>query len=344
MPDAFAIALPLVLAAVLVASASAKLRIPDDIDGWADLGVPTVLRREWLRRLHPWGELLLGAAIAVFGGWLGLIAALVAVALMVGYTVLVARVAARPVDTSCACFGARRRVTRITVLRNVWLTVVAVATAAVIWTTPLIGGALAVGIPQFPWLVSLAVAAVTTALVLWPEPAGGTVATAPPLAARASAGAGAAGSDGELDYVRTRTPAVPVSLADGTVVSLRKLAERKPILLLAVSSMCGPCETTVGQLPAFRALLPEVDVRLLLAEPIGMSPYEEHTEPQSLHDVGDYVSASIGDWATPTAVLLGVDGMLAGGPVTGTLAIERFVDDIYESLHGDRPVREGSPA
>jgi hypothetical protein len=40
---------------------------------------------------------------------------------------------------------------------------------------------------------------------------------------------------------------------------------------------------------------------------------------------------------TPSAVLLGMDGLLAGGPVVGHPDIETFVADIYESLHGVRP-------
>src|SRR5690349_6696513 len=104
MPEAFLVAFPLVLAAVLVASGVAKLRTPDDLAGWESLGVPAAFRREWLRRIHPWGEIALGVALAVLGGWLGTLTSLVAVALMGAYTVLVARVAARADDASCACF------------------------------------------------------------------------------------------------------------------------------------------------------------------------------------------------------------------------------------------------
>lgn len=340
MPVALSIAIPVVLAAVLISSAIGKLRTPDDLAGWRELGVPAVLRRESLRRIHPWAELLLGGAVALLGGWLGLVAALVAVALMVGYTILVTRVVARSESTSCACFGARKRVTRVTVVRNVWLTILAVATAAVIWTTPLFGGALAAGIPQFAWLVALAIAAVTTALVLWPEEAAAGTDTTP--AAKAMVPPGTP-DDEDLDYIRTRTPAVPVTQADGTVVNLRTLAARKPILLLAVSSMCGSCESVFEKRREWRELLPEVDVRLLLAERAERSPWTERDEPQSLHDVDDYVAGSIEEWGTPTALLLGADGMLAAGPVTGDLGVMRLVDDIYESLHGERPSREHSP-
>lgn len=332
MPGAFSIALPIVLAAVLIASAITKLRTPDDLAGWRDLGVPAVLQREWLRRVHPWGEFVLGAMVALLGAWAGVLVCGVAFLLMAAYTVLVARVAAKPGETSCACFGARKPVNRVTVVRNVWLTALAAAAAAATWTTPLLGGPLAAGIPESSWLVALGVAALTTALVLWPD--------SQQDAARSGAvGASAPEVDDGLDYLRARTPAVPVTKADGTVVNLRKLAARKPILLLAVSASCGWCETVYDQRDKWRELLPDVDVRLLLTQAPKDSHWTEHEEPQSLHDVEEYVRGSIADWSTPSAVLLGADGLVAGGPVTGHLAVADFVDDIYESLYGERPER-----
>jgi hypothetical protein len=333
MPGAFPVAIPLLLAAVLIASAIGKFRRPDDLTGWAELGVPRALRREWIRALHPWGELALGLAVALLGGWLGVLASLLALTLMIVYTLLVVRVMTSDSAASCACFGSRRRVSRVTVVRNVWLTLLAAAAAAVVWVTPILGGALAAGIPQWTWLIALAVAGITTALILWPEKTsdGGK-------ATDAATGVLTAASD----YVRARTPAVPVTLADGTVENLRAMAARKPILLLAVSSLCEPCERVIAQRGEFRALLPEVDVRLLFAEPVGMSPSTEYDEPMSLHDVEEYIAGSLGYVGTPSAVLLGADGLLAGGPVTGDLAVERFVDDNYESLHGERPAGEAS--
>lgn len=328
MPVALSISLPLVLAAVFIASAAAKLRTPESVAGWKELGVPTFLRREWLRRLHPWGELILGCGIAVVGGWAGLALSLIAVAVMAAYTVLIVTALRRSDEAACACFGARRRVTRLTVVRNVWLTLVAIATAGVIWSNPLVGGALASSATQPAWLLALAIAAVTTALILWPDDSDAGM--APPSAS----------ADDELDYIRTRTPAVPVTQADGTIVNLRTLAARKPLLLLAVSSICGACEGVVAMREPWRRLLPEVDVRLLLAERADRSLWTERTEPQSLHDPENLVASSIEDWATPTALLLGADGMTAGGPVTGDRAIASLVADIYETLHGSRPKPE----
>jgi hypothetical protein len=252
---------------------------------------------------------------------------------MIGYTVLVARAAGRADDTTCACFGAQKRVTRMTVVRNVWLTLLALASTTVIWVTPLVGGALAMGLAVWTWLLALSVAAVTVALILWPE------ADAPP-AAENEAGVPVATADGDDgEYVRTRTPAVPVTLADGTTQNLRVIAARKPLLLLAVSPTCSSCQPVIGRIETYRRLMPELDVRFLVSSPPEASTLVEHDEPQSLHDPEGYVRGSIEDWPTPTAVLLGADGLLAGGPVSGAEAIDEFFDDVYESLHGERPPR-----
>lgn len=340
MPNTLAVVAPITLAAVLTASAAAKFRRPDDVAGWADLGVPGPLRRPWLVRLHPWGELAVAASIVVFGGVIGLFAALVAVALMAAYLWMVWRAFRRRGDASCACFGARVKITVATVSRNTWLTLLAVVAATTSWANPPFGGALAALTPDGrAWLAAAMLAVVTSFMVTWADAAG---AVDPPnrpvtLPDPEHVLAPDAGTDDDLEYVRTRTPAVPVSLADGTVVSLRDLAARKPILLMAVSPMCGHCTPVVERVPVWRPLLPEVDIRLLLTIAPEATSWTERSEPQSLHDPGDYVSASISDWPTPTAVLIGSDGMLAGGPVTGFNDIEGFVADIYENLHGHSP-------
>lgn len=324
-----AVVLPLVMAAVLIASAIGKLRRPDDLAGWSEIGVPQTFRREWLLRAHPWGELALGVALAVLGSVLGVLAALVCLVLMAAYLWLVWRAVARADDASCACFGARKRVTEVTVVRNVWLTAVAALTVAVIWTNPLMGGALASAVQASAWLwiLAAAIAAVTALLVVWPE--GGEE---PPAIAAESARDAASDDEDELDYLRTRTPAVPVTLADGSTVNLRSLTMRRPLLLLAVSASCGGCEPVIEKIDEWRALLPQLDVRFLLAHEPELGRLTQREEPQSLHDPFGYVSGSIQDWPTPTAVLFGIDGLLAGGPVIGSEAIEEFVLDIRETL------------
>lgn len=328
-------AAPLIIAGVLFASCLAKLRHPESAEEWADLGVPTALRRPWLVKLHPWGELLLALALALLGGVLGALAAVVAVLLFGAYLLLVQRRRAQAPDASCACFGARRPITGITIVRNVWFLALSVLSAGVIWMTPPLGGAFAVLAGDWGWAVALAAAALTTGLILWQpaEPAESAIdAGIPAVGSKARAG----DRDAE-EYVRTRTPAVPVTLADGRTVNLRDLAARGPMLLLAVKEDCGACTKVIEAVPRWRELLPEVAVRFLLWPAPGNSALTEIEEPQSLHDPYMYVQGSIADWSTPAAVLIGADGYLAGGPVSGYDEVSAFIGDIYEVLHGERP-------
>lgn len=317
------ICLPLILAVVLIASGIAKLRHPDDLSGWEEMGVPRALRQGWLLTLHPWAEIALGLAVALAGGWAGLAAGLVAVALMAVYTTLVVSAVRSPEEASCACFGTRKAVTRATLVRNVWLLGLAVGATCAIWGTPLLGGAAAMVATSsaWGWALGLVVAAITTWLVTHGEPAADDVAdVGVPLM-------GATAEDGEgLDYIRTRTPAIPMTLADGTVQTLRELSSRKPLLLLNVSQSCGACHVTIEKLPEYRELLPEVDVRLLIRANPDQTSLTQTGEPLSVHDPNGYVADSFdGIWGTPTALLFGADGMLAGGPVVGSGEINRFI-------------------
>ncbi|GAT72227.1 hypothetical protein MHM582_0700 [Microbacterium sp. HM58-2] len=331
-------AAPLILAGVLVVSGIAKLRHPEDAADWEDLGIPAALRRSWLIRVHPWAELALAVALALLGGVLGALAAVVAVLLFGAYLVLVVRRRANAPDASCACFGSRRPITGATIVRNAWFLLLAALAAAVTWTFPVLGGAFAVLGADGGWLVALAASALTATLILW-QPAD----SAPVTADAGVPTVGGAGPDGGEpgEYIRMRTPAVPVMLADGRTVNLRQLAQYGPMLLLAVKEGCGACTRVIEAAPRWRALLPEVSVRFLLWPAPGNSELTELEEPQSLHDPFMYVQGSIADWATPAAVLIGADGFLAGGPVSGYEEVSAFIGDIYESLHGERPPAEG---
>lgn len=336
----------LIVAAVLLAGGIAKLRTPDDPAGWAELGVPAALRRPWLIRLHPIAELVLALALLLFGGILGVLAAGAATAVLLVYLVMVWRARRRTPDASCACFGTRRPITVRTLLRNGWLVLLSGALTAGIGATPALGGVLVAAVQDWAWVAALGAVAVTCVLLHHSAgqsdpaaaagtPASGSASVHGPVPA---SGSGGSAEDGELEeYLRTRTPAVPVQLGDGSTVNLRELSMRAPILLLAVSETCGACTPVIERADAYRELLPELSVRLLLRTAPDQSSLTSDREPQTVHDPDDYVRGSIADWPTPTAVLLGADGLLAGGPVTGEQAIEEFIADVYESLHGVRP-------
>lgn len=324
MVQTFALTLPLILAGVFAASAIGKIHTPDDAAGWAALGIPKFLRQRRLVALHPWLELILAIALVSLGGALGAVAGVVAFVLMGSYLVLVVRAFRSSPGASCACFGAARPITRVTIARNVWLTVLALLTASVISAGQLWGGALAAAIDNWDWSVSLAIAAVTSGLIVWREAGTGTPTRDHPATVEAA-------FDVE-DYVRVRTPAVPITLGDGTTTDLRALAHQRPQILLAVSETCKLCQSVIDSVDLWRSLVPEVDVRLLVTVPPEMSGLTSSQHPQTLHDPPGYVRASISEWPSPSAILLGADGLLAGGPVSGYLAIDAFIGDIRASL------------
>jgi hypothetical protein len=140
-------------------------------------------------------------------------------------------------------------------------------------------------------------------------------------------------------YVRAEIPHVPVTQADGSVVSLRELAGSRPQLILAVSRTCSSCASTIEAAPLWQERVPEVDIHLLF--PSEDDPATStRSQPQTLHDPKRFAFEALRLPGTPSAVLLGADGMLAGGPVAGHDAISAFVAEVDAELAGLRLQRQ----
>jgi hypothetical protein len=321
---------PFILAAVLVASALGKLADPRRAAAAFDaLDVPRALARPWMRTAHPWAELVLALGLIATWGASAVVVAVLVVVLFIGYLLLVVRAAQSSEPTDCACFGSAgaERVTRLTVVRNVWLLGVS---AAALWSafsgrSPL-QWAVSAGSDVW-WLVAVAAAAVTTGLILYREAS----------TAGGSDGDVVAGLDPETleDYERTKIPHVPVTLADGSVVSLRDFAGARPKLILAVSATCSSCLPVIDAAPQWQDRLPELDVHLLFPSP-APTVTESPTHPGALYDPMKFIYEGLRMPGTPSAVLLGVDGMLAGGPVVSHDQISAFVADVEAELAGAR--------
>ena len=326
MPEALSITAPFLVAAVLVWSAVGKLRDPAaSAEGFAALGVPAALSRRWIIGAHPWVEVALAALLLVGPGWLRVIAAVASLGLMLAYLALVARAVRRGDDVDCACFGAwgPGKVTMRTVWRNAWLVVLA---ALSLWAA--VGGQTwlseAADSGSGWWVVALGAALLTAALVVAGEGGSGAPGAEPPQYAF--------GADELEDYVPVLTPAVPVTLADGTTRTLRELSAARAQLLLFVSEGCGSCVGVIAAVPAWRAELPQLDVRLVIAVPADTSSLTSLEEPQTLHDAPGWVRQSFGTGGTPSAMLLGANGYVAGGPVVGADAVRAFVEEIRAQL------------
>lgn len=331
LPDALVVA-HLLVAAVLVTSGLAKVLRPGDADAaFESLGVPAALRRPAVVRAHPWVEILLGVAVLVLPHPADLVAAVLGLGLLTAYLVLVWRVVARGEEASCQCFGSlgADRITVRTVVRNAVLVAVAGVAVADAWGQGSVPTRLAaLDADGWWWLAAAAVTGLVAALVVAPGPE-------PEQAEQP-----------ELDYLRLPIPDVPVTHPDGTTESLRDLARGRAQLLFFLSPGCGPCVTVTHRLETYAARLPELDVRVVSG--LTREFVAEHVpewEPYLVMEKQNAVSEVFGVTGRPMAVLLGGDGLLAGGPVRGPDEIATFVDDIEAELQAVRPQPQpGSPA
>jgi hypothetical protein len=329
--DALVIA-PIILAVVLVVSAVGKLRAPRaSVEAFRDLHVPAPLSGAFAVRALPWAELVLAIALVAAGGWLGVAASVGALLLFGAYLWLVARALGfdRPVD--CACFGefAPGRVTRRTVARNATLVVLAILGGVDASAGVSVVQRITDGRAPWWWLLAAGAAALTTYLIV--ARAGSSESE---LQATREIGAGL-GDDELEDYERTPTPAVTVVLGDGTETDLRRLSERRAQLLLFVSEGCGSCTEVIASTPQWREQVPELDIRHVVAQAPEDAAVTSAVEPRSVHDADYRVRDSFGMRGTPSALLLGVDGLLAGGPVTGVEAVQDFVREIMTQLRSE---------
>lgn len=312
-----------IVAVVLAASGVGKLRHPDEAAAAFDaLRVPRAFAQPWMRRAHPWAELLVAVGVVAAPGWSGVVAALCAAALSVVYLTLVMPAVRSTTATDCACFGARKPVSRVTVYRNAWLLLL-----AAVWVAySLHGGSPALALlgsrEAASWFLVAAAAAIMTGLVVHPGTPAGSAGSTPqhPVA-----------HDDDLeDYVREVIPHAPVTTSAGESLSLRQLAAARPQLILAVSPSCSSCVPTIAEARHWADRLPELSVSLLIStEPSGT---DSTVGVPVLHDPQQYAVHALRLPGTPSAVLLGADGMLAGGPVSGHDAIDEFVAEIDQQL------------
>lgn len=343
----------LTLAAILVIAAIGKLRENDDStrEEWEELGVPAVLNRAWLRLLHPFGEIAL-VVLALAPGPLSFIGAAGMLLLTLTYLVLIFAAWRKPEPVACACFGGAQRtaLTGRTVVRNVLLVVLALC--AVLATTVgegspwdvlvegLRGPAAEVNGPLALLMGLLALAAgwlsapVGTTGAPDATAAAAAAATVPAAATGPVVPSGAPASvEEEGDYLRTLTPRAPVVQADGTRTDLLALSSRGAMLLIFASFGCGPCRQVVADLAFIRQRLPMLDVRVVSSmAPDSLHQVSPEWREGALYDEDSMASMMLQVSGTPAAVLLGADGMLAGGPVLGIAAVRELIDDIEEAL------------
>ncbi len=323
LPDA-SLSAPVLVAGVLVLSGVSKiLRPAGAAAAFETLGVPAALRRPAVVSAHPYAEIALALAVLLLPNPANVVAAGLTALLFATYLLLIWRAQARDEQAACNCFGSigSAVIDGWTVARNAVFLVLAVLTVWDATQGSVIGRVLELG-EQAWWLVGGAVAVASAALVLRENE--------PP-----------ATESGE-DYWRMPIPDVAVRVGASTEETpLRELAKGRAQLLLFLSPGCGPCEQVTARLDEYSGRLPELDLRVVT--PLTMDVVQV-TAPAwvdyLLVDPDNAVSGVFGMGPRPCAVLLGGDGLLAGGPVLGFPALDDFVGDIEAELAPLRTVEQ----
>ena len=342
MPYAASALAPLLLAAVLVLSSLAKLADPTSTRSVLTLlRLPRVLRQEWVARALPVGELALAAALCA--PWLPLArpAAWLTFALMLTYWAVIARALTFVPRPTCGCFGriGDQRVSARTLARNTLLVALGLVTVTLVGSGSTLPDVLARwGRGDVGWLL---MTLATGALGVWVL---GSAPSDDPNAPRAGAPAFDAafdangddrddGTDGDDDYVRQPIPSGVLVGLGGTPVTPLELVSERAALLILVNCTCGTTTRALRALPSWCERLPQLDVRLVTTlDPTTHERADQHLPPDALRDHGATLSDALGVVLSPAAVLLGADGLLAGGPVEGSDEVEAFVADIEAAL------------
>lgn len=307
----------LTLAGVLVVSGLAKVRMPLAVeDAFVALRVPSLVPRRPAARALPWVELALAALLLLSPAGPLVAVGVAVVVLMAAYAALVARALGFDSPVDCACFGSlgQHRVDGRTVARNVVLLGLSVVATLV----ALDGGSAPAAVRRLGaddwWTLAAAAAAVAVAVLVvggsgWHE----EVEPREPT----------------LEYERQPIPYGVLRMPDGTTSTLAELATTQARLLVVLNTHCGPCLRTAEKLDDWAArLAPAVglvavytDDGLETSHADGLSAVEPDRNVRRVFSVG-----------APGAVLLGADGLMAGGPVAGERDVEQFVDDVMEQL------------
>ena len=345
------LAAPILMALTLLVSGLAKLGARQGTqDAMTSLRIPARPLHPLVAILLPVGEIVLALALWIPLRPLQVAVAVLILLLILAYLVIIARALTFDEQVDCSCFGtlASPTVTRSTLGRNILLTLLAVLTLVAA-----VSGVLTMTVAQAPlYLVIIAAVLLLTVLL--------TVLTLGGLKGSAAADSGPdapgapigqpgvvtdeePGEDGLLDYERTPIPAAILQCPDGSLMSLDRLTIQRAALLVFATEGCGPCERVLDHAAEWiEDLSPHLQVRFVFSRP------KESLRERTAQRVGDAVlhdhefttRTALGARGAPSAVLLGADGMLAGGPVVGGTAVIEFVEEIRVQLEQAREAGE----
>jgi hypothetical protein len=319
VPSAPFVVPPLLLIAILLVSAVAKLRDPRDTASvFTKMELPPFLTRFKAPEILPYGELAVGALLVVApGGWY-VVSATLTLLLFLAYVVVVARALRFPYAVMCGCFGRLGLgwITRQTLVRNLVLLAIALVTWVDSWRGEGVLERLRDLGDGWWWLAGVALAIVTTTLVVRES--------RPPWYSRPP--------ESSDEY---QAHPVPYAVLDGPegpgpVWRLTDTAAR----LLVFYRLADPTAGLLfDRLAAWQERLAPVQVHLVAqAEWPDLAARHPEMGDRLLGDPDGETRLRLGVQVLPGAVLLGADRYLAGGPSGGIDEIEELVAAAAEEI------------
>lgn len=334
----------LIIIVTLAVSGVAKVKEPTStVTAIVNLKLDQWLPVKPIAKILPWAELALAAALLLLPGIWQILAAVAAVLLFIGYWAAIARAVVQGNTATCNCFGSASTapVSMFTLIRNTALLMASFG--ALIGAIATRGSALtmllATDADGWLWLIGAGLAA----LVLWSiYRSERTVAVAEqPVEAQQLP------LDEPEDYLRTPTPFASLHYPaekgekadEGAEVNLRQLTATQARLLIFVSPICGSCRPVIEQLADWHQRLPMLGVHPVVSSESYLQQMDLPADMQAFVDP-DAKTAMLFGAATPSAVALGTDNMLAGGPVYGSDKVTRFVEEIINEIEQAGAVAE----
>nr|WDS96058.1 hypothetical protein mcr_00097 [Micrococcus sp.] len=353
------------LALIFLLSGAAKLLTPGSAQAAFDgLKVRRALNTPWIVRSFPFAEIVLAVALVLPLPVLQTIAGGAAVVMMVVFLVLVR--GARQTGEACHCFGAAstRPVTTATIGRNVLFLILSVLAVIEAVRHLVLDGAQTPGLAtgtwaDLAWLVLVALLLAGTALIIGRESAPQPAETDPfPAPAPAAApqpvfaeGQALAGEVVEEEVPRHPIPSTAVHW-NRQYHDLAVLAHGQAMLVFRLSPGCGSCGAVFEHLRGWGEAFGPVALRLAVPvtqldqTPLGFADVPEH---MLLRDPAGSAVAALGLHSYPSAVLLGTDGLTAGGPALGYDAVMELAEEVRAVFAEDAPApttptAKGTPA
>lgn len=325
---------PILLSITLLISGLAKLGAREGTqDAMRSLRLPLPTTHASVASVLPVMEIFLALALWIPVPPLQVLLAGLVTALMFTYLVIIARALTFEEQVHCSCFGtlASPTVSRTTLVRNVILNVLGLLTVVAAAS-----GAMTTLLVQAPMgLIGLGIA-LLIAIALTAATIGGSVAETDADAPTAPAPAAADPDEDELlDYERSPIPAAVLQQPGGRLITLTQLTAQRAALLVFVTEGCGPCERVLDHAEEWIGELEQtLQVRFVFSRPLDQlrERTTDRVEGHALHDLQFTARTALGGTSAPSAVLLGADGQLAGGPVNGGSAVIEFVQEIREQL------------